>query len=228
MIGAIPLAPGRTGAATKGRIGVLIEDHFDQTEFVRFNEYLPAQGYEVEYVSHLWGQPDLVFYGNPESGTITTGVTVDTEIESVRPDRYVGVICIGGYAMDRLRYQARVAPHAENRAPAVVFLRELLAAGTIPVGTICHSLWLCCADPSLLANRRVTCAHNIICDVENAGGTVVYTDDQAADVVVDGNLVSARHPGIVDQFLVTFQEEIERAKGDHTRFRVVTLGTRAE
>jgi protease I len=217
----IPVAPGRFGSGDAGRIGVLIEDHFDQTEFFRFNEYLPARGYQVEYLTHLWGQPSLVFRGNADDGVISAAVRVDTEISAVRPDRYAGVICIGAYAMDRLRYQAEVRKGAPNTAPAVVFLRELLAAGTIPVGTICHSMWLFCADRSLLAGRRVTCAHNIICDVENAGGEVVYAGGQTADIVVDRNVISARHPGVVDQFLATFHEEITRADRDPTGFRVL-------
>lgn len=39
---------------SKGKIAVLIEDHFDQTEFRMFNEFFPKQGYDVEYVTHLW------------------------------------------------------------------------------------------------------------------------------------------------------------------------------
>ena len=48
--------------ATKGKIGVLIEEHFDATEFRRFNEYFPAQGYEVEYLSHLAVGAYLLLY----------------------------------------------------------------------------------------------------------------------------------------------------------------------
>lgn len=53
---------------SKGKIGVLIEEHFDATEFRKFNEYFPQQGYEVEYISHLWGCPELRFGSNSESG----------------------------------------------------------------------------------------------------------------------------------------------------------------
>ena len=48
--------------ATKGKIGVLIEEHFDATEYRRFNEYFPAQGYEVEYLSHLAVGAYLLLY----------------------------------------------------------------------------------------------------------------------------------------------------------------------
>jgi putative intracellular protease/amidase len=66
-----------------------------------------------------------------------------------------------------------------------------------------------CADPKLLKGRRVTCAHNIICDVENAGADVVFEGDKTADIVVDGDLITAKHPGVLDKFLATFVREIE-------------------
>ena len=47
-----------------GKIGVLIESHFDETEFKRFNVFFPESGYEVEYLSNLWGNDKLVFDGN--------------------------------------------------------------------------------------------------------------------------------------------------------------------
>jgi hypothetical protein len=36
---------------TKGKIGVIVEAHFDETEVHRFEEVFPTKGYEVEYVS---------------------------------------------------------------------------------------------------------------------------------------------------------------------------------
>src|SRR5271167_2858198 len=101
----------------KGKIGVLIEEHFDQTEYRKFNEFFPARGYEVEYISHLWGQSELSFGGNPDDGVIKEHVTVRTEINSVGPRDYRGLICIGAYAMDRLRYEASPRKGIPNQAP---------------------------------------------------------------------------------------------------------------
>ena len=202
-----------TGASpSKGKIGVLIEDHFDQTEFRMFNEYFPSRGYAVEYLSHLWGQGQLTFGGNPDDGVIEEHVTVTTEVDDVDPADYKGIICIGAYAMDRLRYQEHVPGRGgRNMAPAVVFLRKALARKGLKVGTICHSLWLFCADADLLRGRQVTCAHNIVCDVENAGGKVVYANGGTAELVVDGDLISAKHPAVTDQFMARFVQEIERS-----------------
>ena len=193
----------------KGKIGVLIEAHFDETEFRRFNEFFPAHGYEVEYITHLWGQDKLTFKGND----FTQEVTVTRDVTGVDLADYKAIILIGGYAMDRLRYQEHPEPGRPNRAPAVVFLRRAVKAmnnSHLKIGTICHSLWLFCAAPETLTGRKVTCAHNIMGDVENAGGTLVFYDDQLIDTYVDGNLITGRHPGVVEVFMKTFLEEIEK------------------
>jgi putative intracellular protease/amidase len=193
---------------SRGKIAVLIEDHFDQTEFRMFNDFFPKHGYEVEYVTHLWENPELRFGGNPDDGRIEEHVTVKTEINNVKPSDYRGIILIGAYAMDRLRYQANPKKRQPNQAPAVAFIRRAMTERA-KVGTICHSLWLLCADPSLLKGRKVTCAHNIVCDVENAGGEVVFEREGTADLVIDGNLISAKHPAVTQQFMEAFIREIE-------------------
>ena len=193
-----------------GKIAVLIEEHFDSTEYRRFNEYFPTQGYEVEDISHLWGNESIRFGSNPENDTIEEHVIVTTEIEDVQPDDYQGIICIGAYAMDRLRYQVKVTKSQKNNAPAVVFLRQAIANQDVKLGAICHSLWLFCADPDLIQNRQVTCAHNIICDVENAGAEVIYDGDATKELVIDGNLITGKHPGMVNLFIVVFVQEMKK------------------
>jgi putative intracellular protease/amidase len=195
---------------SKGKIGVLIEEHFDQTEYRMFNQYFPQHGYEVEYISHLWGNKELRFGSNPDNDEVEEHVIVTTEVNDIDPSDYKGIIAIGAYAMDRLRYQVSVKKGQKNQAPAVAFLRKAMKAEGLKIGTICHSLWLFCADPDLIKDRKVTCAHNIICDVENAGADVIYDGDMTADLVIDGNLITGKHPGVVDQFMKTFVEEIEK------------------
>jgi protease I len=194
---------------SKGKIGVLVESHFDETEYRRFGEFFPEHGYAVEYLSHLWGQPRLTFDGNDMSAK----VTVDVEVTRVAPVDYAGVILIGGYAMDRLRYEETIEPGRPNQAPAVVFLRKAITAmdaGRLNIGAICHGLWLLCAAPELIKGRKVTCAHNILCDVVNAGGIPVYDGYKLRDVCVDGNLITGRHPGVVDEFMSAFCTELDR------------------
>lgn len=189
------------------RIGVLIESHYDETEYRLFDERLARDGYEVEYLSYLWGQDSLTFDGNDH----TSQAVVTRCVTMTDPGGYDAIVLIGGYAMDRLRYSVTLVQGGPNTAPAVEFLRTavgLMDAGRIKIGTICHALWLFCADDALLDGRRVTCAHNIVCDVEHAGGLVQYDGSQTADVVVDGGLVSAKHPGVTELFIDTLKHEL--------------------
>lgn len=194
---------------TKGKIGVLIEEHFDDTEFRRFNEFFPTNGYEVEYISHLWNQEKLTFKGNE----LAEEVTVTVEVNDVEPTDYKGIILIGAYATDRLRYEEHPQLGQPNQAPAVKFLRKAVKAmdaNRLKIGTICHSLWLFCATPELLKNRKVTCAHNLICDVQNAGGIVMFDGDGTKTMYIDGGLITGKHPDSVDEFMSVFLEAIQK------------------
>jgi len=53
--------------------------------------------------------------------------------------------------------------------------------------------------------------------VENAGADVVFDGDQTADLVVDGNLISGKHPAVTDEFMATFIREIESTGRGATR-----------
>ena len=117
---------------------------------------------------------------------------------------------IGAYATDRLRYTVKPEKGKPNDAPAVELLRKIVATPGVKLGTICHSLWLMCADRSLLEGKKVTCAHNILCDVENAGGLVQYGDDGTVGSVVDGDLISAKHPAFTDELIdIYLKDEVQ-------------------
>jgi putative intracellular protease/amidase len=188
------------------KILVLIEEHYDETEFNVFNQFFPANDVAVDYASYLWGNASIEFEGNDK----TSRVKVDRCVTTVDLADYKGLVLIGGYAMDRLRYQATLTGD-RNTAPAVELLRDAVKrmdAGQLAIGTICHSLWLFCADPSLLQGRTVTCAHNIICDVVNAGGQLAIANGETLETHADGLLITGRHPGCVDAFDQLFLDTI--------------------
>lgn len=183
---------------TNKKVLVLIEEHYDETEFNVFNSYFPANNIDVDYASYLWDNESLEFEGNDK----TSKVKVSLCVSKVNLDDYKGLILIGGYATDRLRYQPKLTG-PRNTAPAVELLRQAVQRmddGTLAIGTICHSLWLFCADPTLLRGRKVTCAHNIVCDVENAGGEIMVVDGETVETHADGLLITGRHPGAVEAF----------------------------
>jgi hypothetical protein len=39
---------------------------------------------------------------------------------------------------------------------------------------------------------------------------VVYDGEVTADLVIDGDLITGKHPGVVDQFMAAFVAEIEK------------------
>nr|YP_009306317.1 hypothetical protein [Derbesia sp. WEST4838]AOP19221.1 hypothetical protein [Derbesia sp. WEST4838] len=196
----------------KGKIGVLIEKHFDEAEYIKFNDFFPKNGYEVEYFTDLWQAESVVYTGNDYHETrIACTVTKDIRDVEANYQDYAGFILIGGYAMDRLRYETNPSANQENNSPAVQFLQTVNKHKYI--GTICHSLWLLTVNKEFLKNRKVTCAHNIIYDVQNAGGEVIYNDNNIGTIDVNldtrTKLVTGKHPGVVNKFCDKFLEAIE-------------------
>jgi putative intracellular protease/amidase len=167
-------------------------------------------------MSYLWGNKQDIYSSNPDPHPLTNTdwielyVKVTTDITKIQLSDYKGFILIGAYAMDRLRYEEHPKKGQPNQSPAVKFLRQVMEK-RIPIGTICHSLWLFCADPTLLRGRKVTCAHNLIYDVQNAGGDVQFgkNDTDTVEVVVDGNLITGKHPGFTQQFMEVFLKAIQ-------------------
>lgn len=193
---------------SKGTIAFLIESHFDPTEPDACTGFFPINGYQIEFMSNLRGNPSADFRGNDGVQVIH----VDKDIRSVDLARYRGLILVGAYAMDMLRYEVHVKENSEPDATS--FLRKAMATPNLVIGTICHSLWLFTPAPDLLKGRHVTCAHNIMYDVRNAGAILVYDKQRhtLADTHVDGNLVTARHPYVMAAFMNVFLDELEKRR----------------
>lgn len=183
------------------RVAVLMEQHYDHDEWLAFQSFFPRHGYCIDAISHLWGQPELTFYANAVDGIVPSSCTVGLEVDQLDPINYAAVLVIGGYAADRLRYEAAPVPGGECQSPAARFLTKAMVNSGIIIGTLCHGVWLLTACRSLLHGRRLTCASNVLRDVENAGGEVVFESGQLAPVVTDHNLITASHPNHLDAFL---------------------------
>lgn len=195
--------------STGNKIAVLIEGHFDATEPGAFAMFFPAMGYQVEFVSNLRNSASADFRGNDTDQVIH----VEKDIRSLDIAEYCGLILVGGYAMDMLRYEVSV--DEESEPEATKFVRRAMATPNFLVGTICHSLWLLTPAPDLLRGRRVTCGHNVMYDVRNAGASLVFDAHRGtlADTHVDGNLVTARHPYVIAAFMNVFLDELNARRG---------------
>jgi len=151
------------------KVAILVENLFDEREFIYPYYRLQEEGYEVVVLA-------------PRPGTykskVGLEVRADAGIGDVSPDDFVGLVVPGGYAPDRLR-----------RYPEVLeFVQRINEAGK-PIAAICHAGWVL-ISAGILRGRRVTGFFAIKDDLVNAGA--VYED---APVVVDRNLITSRHPG---------------------------------
>ena len=185
-----------------------MENLFDACQVRQLQDYLAAAGIEWTFVSYLWGHESMKFTGDDPNYQ----VEVFKDVTQISPAEFEGLILPGGYAMDRLRYQASPICGAPNQAPAVQFLRSAVALmneGQLKIGVIGHGLMLFTASPDTLQGRQVTCAHNIIGEVANAGGFVMFNGDQTADLHLDRGLLTARDSSVAQQFFRTFVEEVE-------------------
>ncbi len=115
-------------------------------------------------------------------------VSADKAFAEVNPEEYDALYIAGGRAPEWIR----------NEPGALEIVRHFFQAGK-PVGAICHAAQVLIAA-GVAKGRRMAAYGALKPDVEMAGGTLV---DQ--EVVVDGNLVSARawpdHPAILREFI---------------------------
>jgi putative intracellular protease/amidase/mannose/cellobiose epimerase-like protein (N-acyl-D-glucosamine 2-epimerase family) len=156
---------------TKGKIGVVVESHYDELEVQYLQKRLPKEGFEMELISRLWEQDMLEFQGNECHDPIR----VYKDIDTVKLEDYVAFFFISGYCMDRLRYQEAPEKGKPNHSPVVNLIRKIAKAKKT-TATICHSLMAFNCAPEVMKTLKVTCSHNVIDDVVNAGGTVMYQD----------------------------------------------------
>jgi protease I len=167
------------------KIGVLIEADYYEEEIFYYQRRFPEEGVELHFLTRLWGQASLTFHGHEYQAPFECHETFeDMSDEELRS--YAAIIVPSAIVADRLRYTDDVA----KLPPATEFLKRAFAEPSIIKGIICHGMWLVAAAPELVRGRPVVAHNNLIGDVKNMGA--IYTDQ---DVVVDGDLVTARTGG---------------------------------
>ena len=111
-------------------------------------------------------------------------VKVDAEVDNVRADQFDAVIVPGGWAPDYMR-----------RYPSMIeFVRQANDQSKV-IAAICHAGSLL-VSAGAFKGKTATCFKAIKDDIINAGAN--YVDKE---VVVDGNLVTSRHPNDLPAFL---------------------------
>lgn len=120
-------------------------------------------------------------------------VEADLAVDDAREDRYDLLVIPGGRSPEHLRVEA-------PRSPALA--REFDDADKT-VAAICHGAQILMSTDAL-EGREATCYRSIRDDLENAGAT--FRDEP---VVVDGNLVTSRHPGDLPRFMAATLRNVE-------------------
>ena len=93
-----------------------------------------------------------------------------------------------------------------RRHESVLKLVGTMAEQGKVVAAICHGPWVLCSTQAL-KGKRATCFFAIKDDVINAGAR--YSD---AEVVRDGNLITARKPDDLPAFVVAIIQAVREAK----------------
>lgn len=188
---------------TGKKIGIFIESDYYEQEIWYYKLRFAEEGMEVRFLSRLWGQPSLNFTGHeyrvPFECSDSLEDMADDELRS-----YAALIVPAGMVADRLRYTADV----KLMPPATELLVRAFAEPAILKGIICHGMWLTAPAADLVKGRRVVVHNNLIGDARAYGA--LYVDE---DVVVDGDLVTARTGGHCHLFARRIIELL-RKRGD--------------
>jgi len=170
----------------KGRkIGILIESDYYEKEVFYYQFRFLEEGAELIFLTRLWGQPGITFTGHEFKAPFYC----DRSFEGMSDEAlrsFDAIIVPAGIVSDRLRYTTDV----RELPPAAQFLKRAFAEPGILKGIICHGLWLVAPIREVIAGRRITTHNNLVSDAHAYGAQ--YVDE---DVVVDGDLVTARTGG---------------------------------
>ena len=110
-------------------------------------------------------------------------VKVDATVNEVQVEQFDAIIIPGGWAPDYLRRYSNM----------VEFVRQANNMGKV-IAAICHAGSLL-VSAGVFRGKTATCFKAIKDDIVNAGA--IYIDKE---VVVDGNLVTSRHPNDLPAF----------------------------
>jgi protease I len=153
----------------------LVSDDFEDLELWCPVMRLREEGFIVDLVAQ---KPGLYHgkYGAP--------CEVNMSFKDIDIKDYSGILVPGGWAPDKLR-----------RFPEVLQMIKDMDADNKLIGQICHAGWVL-ASAEILEGRKVTSTPGIRDDLVHAGATWL---DEA--VVVDNNIVSARRPPDIPEYM---------------------------
>ncbi|MFO7792057.1 MAG: type 1 glutamine amidotransferase domain-containing protein [Candidatus Saliniplasma sp.] len=155
---------------------VLIENGFEDTELTYPYFRLQEAGLEVDLV----GEKEENTYESKNGQQLKSHKAA----KDVDISEYDLLVVPGGRAPDRMRIKE---PFVE--------LAQAAVDNDLVIASICHGLQLL-IETDLLEGKKATCYYSVRTDMENAGAE--FLDEE---VVVDGKLVTSRHPGDLPSFM---------------------------
>jgi protease I len=168
------------------RVAILVDQLYQELEVWYPYYRLKEAGAEVHLVGAEAGKTYPSKTGYP--------AVAERGYDVLSVEDYDGVVAPGGFAPDYIR----------RHPAATTFVHEMDKAGKL-VAAICHGPWVLCSS-RMLKGRKVTSFYAIKDDLLNAGADWVD-----AEVVVDGNLVTARKPDDLPAFCIAMLEVLSRS-----------------
>ena len=212
------------------KVGVVVEHKFIPEEIEAYRSGFAVLGFEVELLSRLWygsEQPaSNTFFSDVDPGDNRpwegpSGLTVERDITSVKPEEYAAVIMSANYTSVRLRYtdlprfsqltddeMASFDYYAHvKKAPVVQFFASAMENKRVVKGFLCHGLWILTPNPKLLRERNVICHTVVMADIVNCGAQIKLTRN---GVVTDDDLVTGFSKHEVLPFITAITDSIAR------------------
>ena len=155
---------------------VLLENGFEDTELTYPYYRLQEAGLKVDLVAE---EAEKVY--ESKNGQKIRSHKAAGEVDA---SDYDLMVIPGGRGPDRMRIK-----------DSLVNLAQESVNNDLVISSICHGAQLL-IETDLLDGKKATCFYSVRTDLENAGAEFL---DQ--EVVVDGNLVTSRHPGDLPAFM---------------------------
>ena len=179
-----------------GKVAILTETGFEQSELISPKEALEQAGYKVDIVSP---QKDKVKGWDHDHWDLE--LPVDKHVTDITSDEYDALILPGGVMNpDKLRVDK----------DAIELIKDFFKSGKV-VAAICHAPQLL-IEANLVEGRQLTSYPSIKVDISNAGGMWV---DQ--EVVVDNGLITSRSPKDLNAFNKKILEELKEGKHERDK-----------